>query len=177
MTESIAPIDYAMLEESVIGGATARRGQTVMARGQGSWLYDIDGNRYLDMTSSQGVAMLGHAHPVLTAAIAEQAGQLISCPNFFYNETRARFAAKLVEVLPDYLPHVFLANSGAEVIDGAIKFAAFDHRPTGHRCGHARLSRAHHRRALVDLGTQVSQAFYAVARRRSCALQQSATTG
>ena len=78
-----------------------------MARGEGAWLWDTEGNRYLDMTSSQGVAMLGHSHPALTAAIAEQAQRLISCPNFFYNETRARFAAKLIEVLPDHLAHAF----------------------------------------------------------------------
>ena len=115
--------DYAQIEEAIVGGTTARRGDTVMARGEGSWLWDTDGNRYLDLTSSQGVAMLGHAHPALTAAIATQAGQLVSCPNFFYNETRARFSAKLIEVLPDYFNHAFLANSGAEAIDGAIKFA------------------------------------------------------
>ncbi len=119
----IGHIDYAAVEESILGGTTARRGQTVMARGEGSWLWDTEGVRYLDMTSSQGVAMLGHSHPALTMAIAEQAQRLISCPNFFYNDTRAAFAAKLIEVLPDHLSHAFLANSGAESIDGAIKLA------------------------------------------------------
>jgi acetylornithine/LysW-gamma-L-lysine aminotransferase len=67
--------------------------------------------------------MLGHCHPALAGAIAAQAATLISCPNFLYNDVRARFAAKLAAVLPPYLQHVFLANSGAEAIDGALKFA------------------------------------------------------
>jgi acetylornithine/LysW-gamma-L-lysine aminotransferase len=48
---------------------------------------------------------------------------LISCPNFLYNDVRARFAARLADVLPPHLCHIFLANSGAEAIDGALKFA------------------------------------------------------
>ena len=123
MSETNMTMDLATVEESILGGTTARRGQTVMTRGEGSWLWDTEGNRYLDMTSSQGVAMLGHSHPVLTAAIADQAQRLITCPNFFYNDTRAHFAAKLIEVLPDHLSYAFLANSGAETIDGAIKLA------------------------------------------------------
>ncbi len=123
MSETHTSPNLAAVEESILGGTTARRGQAVMARGQGSWLWDTEGVRYLDMTSSQGVAMLGHSHPALTTAIAEQAQRLISCPNFFYNDTRSAFAAKLVEVLPAHLSHAFLSNSGAESIDGAIKLA------------------------------------------------------
>jgi acetylornithine/LysW-gamma-L-lysine aminotransferase len=111
------------IEETILGGTTARRGEAVIARGEGCYLWDTAGRRYLDFTSAQGVAMLGHCHPALSAAIAAQASTLISCPNFLYNDVRARFAAKLAEVLPPYLGHVFLANSGAEAIDGALKFA------------------------------------------------------
>ncbi|RIK35991.1 MAG: aspartate aminotransferase family protein [Chloroflexi bacterium] len=113
----------AQIEENFLGGTTARRGDIVMTRGAGCWLWDIDGKRYLDLGSAQGVAMLGHCHPALSAALAEQAQRLISCPNFLYNETRARFAAALAEVLPAHLQHLFLANSGAEAMDGALKFA------------------------------------------------------
>ncbi|GIV69091.1 aspartate aminotransferase family protein [Caldilinea sp.] len=114
---------FSALEEAILGGTTARRNQAVMARGEGCWLYDVEGRRYLDLGSAQGVTLLGHCHPALSSAIAEQAQRLISCPNFLYNDMRARFAAKLVEVLPPHLHHIFLANSGAEAIDGAIKFA------------------------------------------------------
>jgi LysW-gamma-L-lysine/LysW-L-ornithine aminotransferase len=116
-------LTYAATEEVILGGTTTRRGEVVIARGEGCWLWDIEGKRYLDLGAAQGVAMLGHCHPKLSAALAAQAHQLIACPNFLYNDTRARFAAKLAEVLPAHLKHIFLANSGAEAIDGALKFA------------------------------------------------------
>lgn len=115
--------ELAQLEEKYAGGTTARRGEVVMARGEGSWLWDVTGRKYLDLTSGQGVAMLGHCHPALSAAIAEQSSRLIVCPNSFYSDVRAQFVSRLVEVLPDHLASVFLTNSGAEAIEGAIKFA------------------------------------------------------
>lgn len=123
MDETLSAFNLAGLEERIAGGTTQRRGDAVMARGEGCRLWDTAGRRYLDLTAAQGVAMLGHSHPVLSAAIADQAHRLISCPNFFYNETRARFVDKLASVLPRHLRHLFLANSGAESMDGAIKFA------------------------------------------------------
>mgnify|MGYP005849174903 CR=1 FL=1 len=126
MQESLAAV-----EERLAGGTTQRRGDAVFVRGEGCVLWDADGRRYLDLTAAQGVAMLGHSHPALSAAIAEQAHTLIACPNFLYNDTRARFLAKLAEVLPDRLHHVFLANSGAEAIDGGLKFARLTTGRTG----------------------------------------------
>jgi len=116
-------VDYAAIEERILGGTTARRGNAVFVRGEGCWLIDADGRRYLDLSSAQGVAMLGHCHPRVSAAVAEQARTLMLCPGYLYNDVRARFAAALVDVLPTHLPHVFLANSGAEAVDGALKFA------------------------------------------------------
>ena len=103
-------------------GVVPRRGDTVMVAGEGCWMIDSEGRRYLDMTASQGVAMLGYNHPVLTAALREQAGRMHACPNFFHNDTRAAFLEQLIAVTPSHLTHAFLANSGAEAIDGAIKF-------------------------------------------------------
>ena len=121
---------YAEVEERILGGTTARRGDVVITSGEGCWVYDADGNKYLDLGSAQGVAMLGHCHPGVTAAIQEQAQTLTLCPSYLYNDKRAEFAQALVGVLPKHLPHVFLANSGAEAIDGAMKFARlFTKRP------------------------------------------------
>ncbi|MFN8059275.1 MAG: aspartate aminotransferase family protein [Vicinamibacterales bacterium] len=117
------PSELAPTEERILGGTTARRGDVVIVRGQGSWLWDTAGRQYLDLGSAQGVALLGHCHPRLATAIADQARTLISCPSFLYNDVRARFAHELTSVLPPHLPHVFLANSGAEAIDGALKLA------------------------------------------------------
>jgi acetylornithine/LysW-gamma-L-lysine aminotransferase len=114
---------HAAIEERVLGGTTARRGDAVFVRGEGCWLYDSGGRRYLDLSSAQGVAMLGHCHPSISEAIGTQAATLISCPSFLYNDRRAEFAAALTALLPSQLRYVFLANSGAESIDGAMKFA------------------------------------------------------
>jgi acetylornithine/LysW-gamma-L-lysine aminotransferase len=111
------------LEEGMLGGAVTRRGEVVIARGEGSWLEDVEGARYLDMGAAQGVAMLGHAHPKLAVAIAAQAATLISCPSFLYNETRAHFVDALQSVLPGHLPHAMLVNSGSEAMDAALKLA------------------------------------------------------
>ena len=132
------------VEERLAGGTTQRRGETVMARGEGCWLWDTDGKRYLDLTAGQGVAMLGHSHPVMSRMLAERAQTLIACPNFLYNDTRARFLAKLAEVLPGHLQHVFLANSGAETIDGGLKFA----RLTTGRTGIVAAMRSFHGRTI-----------------------------
>ncbi|MEO8678304.1 MAG: aspartate aminotransferase family protein [Vicinamibacterales bacterium] len=114
---------YAEVEERILGGTTARRGDVVIERGEGCWLFDTKGKKYLDLAAAQGVAMLGHCHPGVTDAIVEQAQTLALCPNYLYNDKRAEFAQALVDVLPKHLPHVFLANSGAEAVDGALKFA------------------------------------------------------
>jgi acetylornithine/LysW-gamma-L-lysine aminotransferase len=95
----------------------------VFVRGEGSWIVDSSGRRYLDLGSAQGVAMLGHCHPRVTEAIARQARTLALCPNYLYNDMRAQFAEALIGVMPAHLPHAFLANSGAEAVDGALKFA------------------------------------------------------
>jgi acetylornithine/LysW-gamma-L-lysine aminotransferase len=113
----------AAIEERILGGTTTRRGDTVFVRGEGCWLVDSDGRRYLDLASAQGVAMLGHCHPRVSDAIARQAYTLTLCPNYLYNDVRAAFAEALVAVLPRHLPHAFLANSGGEAVDGALKFA------------------------------------------------------
>ena len=140
-------LNYAAIEEQINGGTVTRRGDVVMTRGEGCWIWDVTGKRYLDLTSAQGVAMLGHAHPALSGALAEQAQKLISCPSFLYNDTRALFLSKLQEVLPAQLGHVFLSNSGAESIDGALKFA----RLTTGRSGIVSAMRSFHGRTIGAL--------------------------
>ncbi len=113
----------ATLEDRMLGGVVAKRSPIIFQRGEGLFLFDTEGNRYLDFTSAQGIAFLGHAHPVMQQALARQATQLISLPSFLYGETRGRFLQKLAEILPPHLPHVYLCNSGAEAVEVALKFA------------------------------------------------------
>jgi len=125
------PTQYAAIESQLESGVVSRRGETVMVSGEGCWMFDSEGNRYLDLTASQGVAMLGYGHPALSAAIAEQAQRLHACPGFFNNDSRALFLEALIGVMPDHLRHAFVANSGAEAIDGCIKFARLTTGRTG----------------------------------------------
>lgn len=93
----------------------------VLTHGDGVYAYDTKGIRYVDFLGGIAVNVLGHAHPALVKAIAEQAGKLIHCSNLYYTETQARLARRLVEL--SGLGKVFLANSGAEANEGAIKLA------------------------------------------------------
>lgn len=94
-----------------------------LVRGEGAYLWDAEGTRYLDMMSNYGVAILGHSHPAVTAAIVEQAGRLASCHQSFYNDTRAHFSMALQALLPDTLRHLSFGNSGAEAVEAALKYA------------------------------------------------------
>jgi LysW-gamma-L-lysine/LysW-L-ornithine aminotransferase len=94
-----------------------------LVRGEGVYLWDAEGRRYLDMMSNYGVAILGHSHPAVTAAIVEQAGRLLSCHQSFYNDMRAQFTEALRALLPSDLRHISFGNSGAEAVEAALKYA------------------------------------------------------
>lgn len=93
----------------------------VLSHGEGPYVYDSEGKKYLDFLAGIAVNLLGHAHPRLVAAIAEQAGKLIHCSNLYYTEAQALLVEKLSAV--SGLDKVFIANSGAEANEGAIKLA------------------------------------------------------
>jgi acetylornithine/N-succinyldiaminopimelate aminotransferase len=97
------------------------RYQMVISHGEGPYVYDTDGNKYIDYLGGIAVNVLGHAHPALVKAIAEQAGKVVHCSNLYYTETQAVLAEKLVKL--SGLGKVFLGNSGAEANEGAIKLA------------------------------------------------------
>ena len=94
-----------------------------LVRGEGVYLYDSGGNRYLDAMSNYGVAVLGHAHPRFTAAVADQLQTLTTCHQSFANDVRAELLAELETIAPEGLTRSFLSNSGTEAIEAALKFA------------------------------------------------------
>jgi acetylornithine/N-succinyldiaminopimelate aminotransferase len=104
--------------------------EILLERGQGSRLWDIYGNEYLDFTTGISVCNLGHCHPGVTAAIREQAGKLVHVSNLFYNEHQPRLA-KVIAERSGLNGKVFFGNSGAEANEGLIKFA----RRWGHQNG------------------------------------------
>src|ERR1700751_316468 len=90
-------------------------------RGEGAWLVATNGERYLDFTSGVAVNALGHAHPHLVAAIAEQAGKVWHVSNLYRIPEAERLAARLCEA--SFADTAFFANSGAEAMECAIKMA------------------------------------------------------
>jgi acetylornithine/LysW-gamma-L-lysine aminotransferase len=95
----------------------------VFTHGRGALLWDINGKEYIDCASSYGVAALGHCHPKIVAAIKAQAEQLITLHSCYYNDKRAEFIQKLVNITPKGLNKAFLSNSGAESVECAMKLA------------------------------------------------------
>jgi predicted acetylornithine/succinylornithine family transaminase len=85
------------------------------------WLFDDRGTRYLDFVAGIAVCALGHAHPAITAAIAEQAGRLVQCSNLFHHEPAGTLANELAG--RSGFERVFFCNSGAEANEAAIKLA------------------------------------------------------
>jgi acetylornithine/LysW-gamma-L-lysine aminotransferase len=94
-----------------------------MVRGEGSWVFDADGRKYLDCVAGHGAAILGHCHPAVQEALTEQAGRLMSCPGAFYSDVKAAYLERLCSVAPKSLSRVFMANSGAEAVEAALKLA------------------------------------------------------
>ena len=98
-----------------------RRQPMVLERGEGTKVWDTDGNEYLDFTSGWAVNNIGHANPVMTEAIAKQAATLVQTSNQFYSIPQLQLAQILVE--NSCLDKIFICNSGAEANEGAIKLA------------------------------------------------------
>lgn len=91
------------------------------SRGEGTYIWDTDGKEYLDALGGIAVAALGHAHPAVTRAICEQAGQLIHTSNLYNIDLQGKLADKLCQ--HTQLDKVFFSNSGAEANEAAIKLA------------------------------------------------------
>ena len=100
---------------------TVRRQPVVIARGEGTRAWDVDGKEYLDFCAGWAVNNLGHCHPAITQAIVEQASTLLQTSNQFYTLPQLHLAQLLVE--NSAMDKVFFSNSGAEANEGAVKLA------------------------------------------------------
>lgn len=112
----------------------------VIERGEGTRVWDVDGREYLDFVGGLAVTALGHAHPAVTKAVAEQAERLVHVSNLYYTTPMIELARLLVEHSP--LDRVFFCNSGAEAVEAAIKLAR--------RYGHDERGGAHGVIAMED---------------------------
>ena len=93
----------------------------VIEKGEGSYLFDTEGNKYLDFTSGIGVNCLGYNHPKYVKAISDQVSKLQHCSNIFLNPVTVELSNKITDL--SKMSKVFFANSGAEANEGAIKLA------------------------------------------------------
>lgn len=108
-----------LAEESILH--TYNRFQIVLDHGEGVYLYDTDGKKYLDFAAGIAVCGLGYGHPKYTAAIHAQVEKLMHTSNLFYNTAAGSAAKKLEQV--SGMDRVFFTNSGTEAIEGALKIA------------------------------------------------------
>ena len=100
---------------------TYKRLKIAPTGGEGSWLFDEEGNRYLDFIGGIATNSLGHGHPALVGAIQDQAGKLIHCSNLYEIPLQAEVAEMLTEATD--FARIFFCNSGTESIEAAIKLA------------------------------------------------------
>jgi acetylornithine/N-succinyldiaminopimelate aminotransferase len=100
---------------------TYKRQPVVFVRGEGCRIEDIEGRRYLDFISGIGVSVLGHGHPGLARAVAEQAQALLHTSNLYFHPLQGQVAARLAAW--SGLPRTFFCNSGTEAMEACLKFA------------------------------------------------------
>ncbi len=146
-------LDIISVESQHTSGLYAKQ-PIVIVRGAGALLYDIDGNEYLDCSSGHGVANLGHAHPKVAEAIAEQATRLVTLFETFYNDQRAALMAKITLLVPE-LQRVFFCNSGTEAVEASLKFSRIS---TG-RTGFVAAMRAFHGRTFGSLSATYNKKY------------------
>jgi acetylornithine/N-succinyldiaminopimelate aminotransferase len=108
-----------LFEQNVV--PSYARFDLVLERGDGSYVWDIDGKRYLDLAGGIAVCSLGHAHPEMTKALTDQSRKLTHVSNLYYNELQGRLAKRIVDLIAP--GRVFFCNSGAEANEGLFKLA------------------------------------------------------
>jgi 4-aminobutyrate aminotransferase-like enzyme len=115
----------ALIEQTAyLSPVWARYSDILVERGEGVYLYDVEGRRYLDFTCGIGVTNTGHCHPRVVQAIRDQAGLLLhGQANIVYHRPMLELVAELRTIVPSELDSFFFSNSGAEAVEGAVKLA------------------------------------------------------
>jgi acetylornithine/N-succinyldiaminopimelate aminotransferase len=133
-----------------------------VAKGEGTWLYDVEGRKYLDFVTGLAVNALGHSHPRIVEAIRQAAGEILHCSNIYNIPSQARLGKILTEL--SRLDRVFFCNSGAEGNEAAIKIARrFAKSMDPQRYEIITLSKSFHGRTMATLtatGQEVYQKGY-----------------
>jgi len=128
----------------------------VIEHAQGSYLYAVDGRRYLDFASGIAVTNLGHGHPAVLRAAHDQLDKLVHTSVVAHHEPAIELAERIAAVAPGKLDKVFFANSGAEAVEGAIKLARY----TTGRSALIAFQGAFHGRTYGALSLTASKSYY-----------------
>ncbi|WP_262364484.1 acetylornithine transaminase [Arthrobacter echini] len=132
--------------------------QRVLVRGSGCYVWDADGQQYLDLLGGIAVNVLGHAHPFVTSAVAGQLATLGHISNFFTSPTQVALAEKLIELAQAPSgSRVFFTNSGTEALEAAVKLARRNSTPERHRI--LALDGAFHGRTMGALALTSKEAY------------------
>lgn len=115
-------MDFSSIQKNFMVDSYVNRGVTFV-KGDGCYLIDNNGERYLDLMTNYGVNILGHNHPYITKKLQEQFNKLTTLHCSFSNDVRAMASQKIVERCGKGLRRVYFSNSGAEAIESALKFA------------------------------------------------------
>jgi 4-aminobutyrate aminotransferase len=116
---------YLLMDDTYVNPVLARTARIVAEKAKGSYIYDMNGDAYLDFATGIAVNNIGHCHPKVVEAVQKQAAELMHTSVTTYHKRYIELAKKLVEITPKTLDSVFLANSGAEAVEGAIKMARY----------------------------------------------------
>ncbi len=140
---------------------TYARPPFVLTRGEGVYVFDADGKKYLDCAAGIAVNALGYSDPELVAAIQDAASNLLHTSNLFYTEPQVALAQALVE--KSFANKVFFANTGTEAMEAALKFARKYHRKRGdaNRAGFIAFRGSFHGRTMGSLALTDSEKYQA----------------
>lgn len=117
--------DLLAKDENYLANALYRVFHVVAERGEGSYIYTTDGEKYLDLTCGIGVTQLGHCHSEITKVAKEQIDKLMHISCVTHHTENIKLAEKLSTILPGDINNTFFCNSGAEAVDGAIKLSRY----------------------------------------------------
>jgi 4-aminobutyrate aminotransferase len=147
---------YLDLDDQYVNPVLSRSARIVAEKAKGSYIYDMNGDAYLDLAVGIAVNNIGHCHPRVIEAIQKQCTELIHTSVTVHHKRYIELAQKLVEITPKSLDSVFLANSGAEAVEGAIKMARY---VTG-RPGVIIFKGSFHGRTMLTTALTTSKLYY-----------------
>ena len=148
---------YLKLDETHVNQVLARTARIVAERAQGSYIYDMNGDAYLDFSTGIAVNNVGHCHPKVVEAVQKQCAQLMHTSVTVHHKPYIDQMGKTgPKISPGKLDSVFLANSGAEAVEGAIKMARY---VTG-RPGIINFKGSFHGRTMMAMALTTSKLYY-----------------